>query len=221
MLRLLCRIFATRLPIAPGLALLAAISLTAAAETAAAEELTEKPRPKSGRDHSIPYYLQKRPVFALQLSGVAHESETLGNAGELALEVQPPWTQVIGVISVGGHLRYHLADAGSRLIGYGVRAAYQAKWFARQWLVPVVGYSYDRTQYSLSGGASGTLASPAVFYGVRFFLSEADPAAAAELYNGLGVSRAYLSFETSEKTAANADLSLAGRATTVGLRFEL
>ncbi len=201
--RLLCKIFATSLLVLVPATLLA-----------------QEPKPKSGRDHSMPYYLQKRPVLAVQLSGVVSEAPTAGNAAELALEVQPPWTQAIGVISVGGHLRYHLAESGSSLIGYGARAAYQAKWFSRQWVVPVVGYSYDRTRYSLEGGASGTLASPALFYGVRLFLSEADPAAAAELYNGMGVTRAYLSLEISQKSASNADLSLAGRSTTVGLRFE-
>ncbi len=189
-------------------------------------------RRRSSRDYSTPYYLQKRPLFALQLSGSSRaalgaDSVIAGQALdgarglETGLEVQPRWIQAVGVISLGLNAGYHRSSAADRLLVYGLRGAYQAKWFTNQWVVPVIGYSMGKVAYKLPSGSSGSIPSAGLFYGLRFFLSAADPDAAAEFYNGYDVSRVYLTLETTQRSGADSNLSLAGRSTSVGLRFEL
>ncbi|MFN7685618.1 MAG: hypothetical protein ACK5QT_09430 [Oligoflexia bacterium] len=209
-----------------------ALFLSASVLMASADDATgQSPQKRSGIDHSIPYYLQKRPTWAFQFSGswtqalgsearAGNSSLTSSRSGELAIEYQPPWVQALGVLSGGVHVRYHSASAAKRLLGYGGRLAYQAKWFTNQWVVPVAGYSLDQVYYELNSGAQGTLANPGIFYGLRFFLSAADPGAAAELYNSLGVTRTYLSVELFDRQASNADLTLSGRTLAIGLRME-
>ena len=199
----------------------AAATDTAPATTPSA---TPAPRRRSGRNHSIPFYLQKKTWLGVQFSGAL--SNALGSSslaakgGTLSVELQPPWTQVIGIIGLGANFSYFKSDAATRLLGYGAQFSYQARWFPNQWIVPVVTYSLNSLQYALSGGASGTLSTPGLTYGARLFLSALDPGAAAEFYNGYKVSRAYLTIETGTQNASNADLSLGGRATTLGLRLE-
>jgi len=196
----------------------------AAAAPATTPSATPSPRRRSGRNHSIPFYLQKKTWLGVQFSGAL--SNALGSSslaakgGTLSIELQPPWTQVIGIIGLGANFSYLKSDSATRLLGYGAQFSYQARWFPNQWVVPVVTYSLNSLQYELAAGASGTLSTPGLTYGARFFLSALDPGAAAEFYNGYKVSRAYLTIETGNTSASNADLSLGGRSTRIGLRFE-
>jgi hypothetical protein len=193
-------------------------------EAAATPSVPPSPRRRSGRNHSIPFYLQKKTWLGVQFSGAL--SNALGSSslaakgGTLSFEFQPPWTQVIGIIGLGANFSYFKSEAATRLLGYGAQFSYQARWFPNQWIVPVVTYSLNSLQYALAGGASGTLSTPGLTYGARLFLSALDPGAAAEFYNGYKVARAYLTIETGTQNASNADLSLGGRATTLGLRLE-
>jgi hypothetical protein len=205
----------------------------AATQTPPAGASSSVTRTRSGRNHSLPFYLQKRTTLALQLSGNLKNalgtetalsggttlSETRG--GNLSLEFQPPWTQAIGVIGLGAQFSYYQNTAVTRLLGYGALASYQARFHPNQWVVPVVGYSMNTLNYQLTSGSTGTLSASGLTYGLRFFLSAADPGAAAELYNGFNVSRVYLTLESGTSSASNADLSLSGRTTSFGLRFEL
>lgn len=197
----------------------------------AAAEPTPPPRARSNRDHSIPYYLQRRPVLALQIGGalnsalgadstVAGESLDSARSFEISGDFQPPWVQAIGVLAFGVHVKHHIASQVSRITGYGAQAGYQAKWFTNQWVVPMVRYSLETLNYKLTSGTTGSLSAPGLTYGALLFLSAADPAAAAEFYNGYGISRAYLAIETGQKSASNASFTLSGRVTSVGLRFE-
>ena len=195
------------------------------------EPLPTSPRPKSNRDHSVPYYLQRRPSLALELSSALSSalgaSSTIGGTSlssvrsfEFSGDVQPPFLQAIGVVSLGVHVRHHLTSEASRITGYGAQLGYQAKWFTNQWVVPMVSYSLDTLNYELNSGTQGTLQDPGLSYGVLLCISAADPAAAAEFYNGFGVTRTYLSIQTYQKSASNTDLTLSGRVTSLGLRVE-
>ena len=113
-----------------------------------------------------------------------------------------------------------ISDSTSRITAYGAQISYQAKWFTNQWIVPVAGYSLDQVNYQLTSGATGTLASPGLFYGAHLSLSALDPDAAAELYSGYDVTRVYLTVELSSRNANDANLALSGKSTSFGLRFE-
>lgn len=213
-------------------ALTLAVGLVLSA-AAGADEIEPAPaaKPRSNRDHSIPYYLQKRPIIALQIGGALNSAlgaeSTIQGASldsttsvEVSADFQPPWIQAFGVVAVGVHARHHITSQASRITGYGAQAAYQAKWFTNQWVVPVVRYSLDTLNYKLSGGGTGSLSDPGLTYGALLFLSAADPGAAAEFYNGYGISRVYLALETGQKSASDASFVLSGRVTTASLRFE-
>ncbi|MBU6375875.1 MAG: procyclic acidic repetitive family protein [Bdellovibrionales bacterium] len=202
-------------------------------------EQTEKPPVKRAKkDYSVPFYQQKRPNWALEISAAARSG--LGNLSSISSadpsgirsfqiqgEFQPQWFQLLGVLGIGGSGALYLTSPTNAvtqslagLLSYGYQARYQARWIRNQWVVPFVGYRGKVLRYQLKNDLAGTLSTQGVFYGGMILLSALDEASAAEMYANMGVSRVYLLAEASSLEGSDSNITLKGSTYFFGLRFE-
>ena len=209
-----------------------------AASAAQSEPMAEPAPKKPKKDYSVPFYQQKRPRWALELSAAGRSA--LGSSSAVSTadpggirgfqfqaEYQPEWFQALGVLGVGVSGALYLTspakavtDSLAGLLSYGYQFRYQARFIRNQWIVPFAGYRGQWVRYGLKNDVSGTLGANGAFFGGMILLSAFDEGSAAELYANMGISRVYLLAESRSFDASDASLTLSGSSYFFGLRFE-
>jgi hypothetical protein len=194
-----------------------------------------KPRIKTLSYHDI------RPQWAFQLNAsvnpfggqllkpghlVDDQGDNSAYGFQLSFEFQPAFLQSIGVIGLGPTVGVYPIFAGGvtsnpwAIYSLGGQVRYQARFFRKQFIVPVFSYSVDYFSYRFTSGKSGRFFANGPAGGIWILLNALDPGTAAEFYVDNGVLRTYIIAEARMLEAQSSEVSLSGFSYYFGFRFE-
>jgi hypothetical protein len=163
---------------------------------------------------------------------VPNQGSTPTYAFDLAFEIQPRFLQSIGILGLGPRIGiYPIFEGGvtssiTSIYSLGGQIRYQARFFRRQFIVPMVAYSIENFNYRFTQGAGNIAAYTGSFWaqgpiwGAWILLNSLDPGASADFYIDNGVARTYLVFESRILSATDPVVKFAGASYYLGLRFE-
>jgi len=192
----------------------------------------------SDYDPRIPPHHYFKPQWAVSLQASARALGDLGGyltrGFSVLFEFQPRVLQKIGVLSVGPSISIYPVSDSKSLLSNGGKitssvysvwsvggiARYQARWFRNQWIVPTIGYAYDRIAYRPSGAPSGVTTQQGPVFGAMLLLNALDPDTAASSYADPGIVRSYLFAEMKRPKGGDATLAVRSSVYQFGLRIE-
>ncbi len=145
---------------------------------------------------------------------------------DLLFQYQPKIIQKYGVLGIGPFFTvYPMSGSGDTStafsnLSFGGQIHYQARYFERQPVVPVVSYSVEYFNYRFLSGVSGSLIASGPTAGLWLFLNFLEPSSSNELFLDYGILRSYLVAEYRMIQGSNKDLTFSGGSLYFGLRFE-
>ena len=190
---------------------------------------TEPPRLSqsiSEYDPRIPPYYYYKPQWAVGLFYAPRafgDVSTVIRGASIVFEYQPRFLQKIGVIGLGPVFSvYPITSPSWNLNAWSVGGIvrYQARWFQNQWLVPTLGFSFDRITYNVKTPPSVTTTESGPVFGLMFLLNAIDPDTAAQSFVEPGFVRSYVFAELKRPTSSDVLLANQGNVWQFGLRIE-
>ncbi len=198
-------------------------------------ESTPEPSRMNSDDYDprVPPHYYYRPQFGVSFMGTARAFASIGGGTvrgfSLLFEYQPRFVQKIGVLSIGPTVAVYpiyvsnsLSGSAASIWSVGGIVRYQARWFRNQWLVPTVGFAFDRISYNASAGSgnAGSTTQSGPVFGLMLLLNAIDPDTAAASFVEPGIVRSYLFAELKKPTGGDAVIVPANPVYQFGLRIE-
>jgi hypothetical protein len=182
-------------------------------------------------------YDYKKPSFGLQFTvtpeAFAHQqlSSLQGSYSisgfETAFDYQPSIFQNYGILGLGAVLGIYpflknsnLTNSAFSIWSWGGRIQYQARYFHRQPLVPILGYEAYQTIYRFTSELYHRILMHGPKMGLWFFLNILDPNSATSFYLDKRILRTYLLLESLYERGNNNSVSIRGWTYKLGLRVE-
>ena len=199
-------------------------------------ESTPEPSRMNSDDYDprVPPHYYYRPQFGVSFMASSNAFKTysdgmVARGFSILFEYQPKFVQKIGVLSIGPAVSvYPIFSSGKistnawSIWSIGGIVRYQARWFRNQWLVPTIGFAFDRISYNAAqgNGVAGSTTQSGPVFGLMLLLNAIDPDTAAASFVEPGIVRSYLFAELKKPTGGDAVIVPANPVYQFGLRIE-
>jgi hypothetical protein len=145
----------------------------------------------------------------------------------MQLEYQPEWFQKMGILSFGPSVNLYPAFSSNddfpnaeAIWSIGAQIRYQFRYKEQQFLVPMLGFNYEKLSYHLVTEGTGSLTIAGPVAGLNILLNDLDKMNATAFYFDAGVLKTYLVLEGRLMEGDNGVMDVSGLSWFFGIRME-
>jgi hypothetical protein len=145
----------------------------------------------------------------------------------LAFEYQPEWFQKMGILSFGPSLSLYPSFSSNddfpnaeAIWSIGAQIRYQARFKEQQFIVPMIGFNYEKVSYHLVTEGTGSLDISGPVLGIEVLLNSLDPDSSTAFYFDMGILKTYFVLEARLLEGDDGVMDVSGLSWFFGVRME-